>query len=195
MTCQMGASTQVRMRSVSFSLFKSYNKALTYLTDCIKKLPSMPSVKQAKIEMLIRQPAAAVFQAFIDPSITARFWFTKSSGVVATAAQLTWTWEMYNLDVPVQVIEVQPYFKILLKWGDGVHRSTVRWDFKVLGDAMTYVTISNYDFQGSDEEVTAKIIDSTEGFTMVLAGLKAWLEHGIALNLIGDKFPEELRNK
>jgi hypothetical protein len=28
------------------------------------------------------------------------------------------------------------------------------------------------------------------GFTMVLAGLKALLEHGIELNLVGDHHPE-----
>jgi hypothetical protein len=31
--------------------------------------------------------------------------------------------------------------------------------------------------------------DSTEGFTIVLAGLKAWLEFGIRLNLVADRFP------
>jgi hypothetical protein len=28
--------------------------------------------------------------------------------------------------------------------------------------------------------------------TLVLAGAKAWLEHGIALNLVADRFPAEL---
>lgn len=34
----------------------------------------------AKAEMLIRKPAAEVFAAFVDPAITANFWFTKGSG-------------------------------------------------------------------------------------------------------------------
>jgi uncharacterized protein YndB with AHSA1/START domain len=34
----------------------------------------------AKAAMLIRKPVAEVFEAFIDPAITSRFWFTKSSG-------------------------------------------------------------------------------------------------------------------
>jgi hypothetical protein len=33
-----------------------------------------------KAEMLIRKPAAEVFEAFVNPAITSRFWFTKSSG-------------------------------------------------------------------------------------------------------------------
>ena len=35
-------------------------------------------------------------------------------------------------------------------------------------------------------------MESTEGFTLVLAGLKAFLEHDLRLNLIADKFPGDL---
>ena len=31
---------------------------------------------------------------------------------------------------------------------------------------------------------------TTEGFTLVLAGLKALLEHGMRLNLVADRFPK-----
>jgi hypothetical protein len=34
-----------------------------------------------------------------------------------------------------------------------------------------------------------QVTDSTGGFTLVLAGLKALLEHNIQLNLVGDRFP------
>ena len=33
----------------------------------------------AKAEMLIRKPVSEVFQAFIDPEVTRKFWFTKGS--------------------------------------------------------------------------------------------------------------------
>jgi hypothetical protein len=35
-------------------------------------------------------------------------------------------------------------------------------------------------------------MDSTEGFTLVLAGLKALLEHGVKLNLVSDRFPDAI---
>ena len=38
----------------------------------------------AKAEMLIRKPVAEVFEAFVDPEITRRFWFTKSTGRLET---------------------------------------------------------------------------------------------------------------
>lgn len=33
-------------------------------------------------------------------------------------------------------------------------------------------------------------LDSIGGFSLVLAALKAWLEHGIALDLVADRDPE-----
>ena len=43
--------------------------------------------------------------------------------------------------------------------------------------------------KGDTEKLIAQVRDSTEGFALVLAGAKAWLEHGIQLNLVGDRFP------
>jgi hypothetical protein len=34
------------------------------------------------------------------------------------------------------------------------------------------------------------VAGSTEGFSLVLAGLKAFLEHNIRLNLVADRFPK-----
>ena len=31
-------------------------------------------------QMMIKNPISEVFQAFVDPRITTKFWFTKSSG-------------------------------------------------------------------------------------------------------------------
>jgi uncharacterized protein (DUF2249 family) len=38
----------------------------------------------------------------------------------------------------------------------------------------------------------AQALDSTGGFSFVLAGVKAFLEHGIELNLIADHAPDAL---
>ena len=35
-----------------------------------------------------------------------------------------------------------------------------------------------------------QVADSTQGFTLVLAGLKALLEHDVRLDLVADRFPE-----
>jgi hypothetical protein len=40
----------------------------------------------------------------------------------------------------------------------------------------------------------AEAIDSTGGFSLLLAGLKAFLEHGLELNLVVDHEPAALVN-
>jgi hypothetical protein len=55
------------------------------------------------------------------------------------------------------------------------------------------VTIVNSGFAGDADELVQQALDSKGGFTWVLAGAKAWLEHGIELNLVADAFPKGLR--
>jgi hypothetical protein len=54
------------------------------------------------------------------------------------------------------------------------------------------VTIINSGFQGDGDTVVNEALDSKGGFTWVLAGLKALLEHKIELNAIVDAFPKNL---
>ena len=50
-----------------------------------------------KAEMLIRRPVAEVFEAFVDPAVTTKFWFTKSSGRLEAGKRVRWDWEMYGV--------------------------------------------------------------------------------------------------
>jgi uncharacterized protein YndB with AHSA1/START domain len=65
-------------------------------------------------QMLIRKPIATVFDAFIDPSVTKNFWFTKGSDKLETGKTITWEWEMYNISTKVYVKEIQPNNKSAL---------------------------------------------------------------------------------
>lgn len=143
----------------------------------------------AKAAMLIRKPRAEVFEAFIDPAITSRFWFTKSTGLLEPGKHVTWIWEMYNISIDVVVKAIEPDKRILIEWGNYGAMTTVEWIFTPYGDAATYVTITNSGFQGDGDKVVHDAIDSTTGFTWVLAGLKALLEHNLELNAIADAFP------
>lgn len=140
--------------------------------------------------MLIRKPAAQVFEAFIDPEITKNFWFTKGSGKLETGKTITWEWEMYGVSAPVLVKGILPNERIVIEWGEPA--TTVEFNFKAISQNATYVTIKNYGFHQTGDALLHVIKDSTGGFTTVLDGLKAYLEHGINLNLIADKFPKEV---
>jgi len=150
----------------------------------IQQLPS------AKAEMLIRQPVAEVFEAFVDPAITARFWFTKSSGRLEAGKQIQWDWEMYGHSVQVNVKAIEENKRILVEWSAYGAPTMVEWVFTPRADHTTFVSVTNTGFSGNGDEVVKRVIESTEGFTLVLAGLKALLEHGIILNLVPDRFPD-----
>ena len=144
----------------------------------------------AKTEMLIRRPVDEVFTAFIDPAITTKFWFTKSSGRLEVGRQIRWEWEMYNASTDAIVKEIEPNKRILVEWMGYGTPTSIEWIFTSRPDNTTFVSITNSGFQGTEEEIAAQAISSTEGFTFVLAGLKALLEHNINLNLIADRFPD-----
>lgn len=150
-------------------------------------------INSGNSSMLIRKPIQEVFDAFIYPEVTTKFWFTHSSTRLEEGKSLIWTWKMYDLDVPVTVKKIELNKSIIIEWGEGKQKSKVKWEFKSITENATYVTITYSDFQGEGDELIRQIIDSTGGFTMVIAGLKAWMEHGVQLNLIGDKFPKEMR--
>jgi uncharacterized protein YndB with AHSA1/START domain len=146
----------------------------------------------ATASMAIRRPVEEVFKAFTYPEITSNFWYSSSDGFVKEGAKLNWKWDLYGFTIPVKVLDVKPNRKIVIEWGEGKYLSNLMWEFKELNSELTYVTITNYNLQGDGNILTDIIRDSTSGLAFVLAGLKAWLEHGVRLNLSEDKYPKEL---
>ena len=147
----------------------------------------------AKAEMLIRKPVDEVFEAFVDPKITTKFWFTDSNGRLETAKRVTWKWSMYNITADIDVKKVEKHKKIEIEWEYNGVLTQVEWIFTPLGKGATFVSITNSGFGGDGDKITDDALSSKGGFTWVLAGLKAYLEHGIELNLIADAYPKELR--
>lgn len=142
-------------------------------------------------QMMIRKPVAKVFQAFIDPAITKNFWFTKASDKLSIGKTVIWEWEMYGVSAKVLVKEIVKNEKIIIEWNEPP--TTVEFEFQSLTNDSTYVVIKNYGFNLTGDKLIEAIRDNTGGFTTVLDGLKAYLEHNINLNLIADKFPRKLQ--
>jgi uncharacterized protein YndB with AHSA1/START domain len=143
----------------------------------------------AKTGMLIRKPVADVFFAFIDPQVTTKFWFTRSSGRLETGEQVKWEWEMYDASTQVAVKSVEPNTRIVIEWDGYSGRTTVEWKFAPQPDDTTFVSITESGWTGDADELLEYVSSSTQGFTWTLAGLKAFLEHGIQLNLVADRYP------
>src|SRR6266542_2368291 len=95
----------------------------------------------AKAEMLIRKPIAEVFEAFINPEITCKFWFTKSTGRLDTGKYIVWTWEMYDISIEVDVKEIELNKRMVVEWGNHGSMTTVEWMFTPYETDKTYVRI------------------------------------------------------
>ena len=154
------------------------------------QLSQIPTVN---VGMLVRKPPSEAFQAFVDPAITTKFWFTKSSGKMTPGADLRWDWEMYGASTRVAVKEVQANRRIRFEWGDD-KPTTVELHFTPWGDDATYVEVTEAGLNGdSGDEVLARVADATGGFAIVLCALKALLEHGLVLTVVRDAHPKGLR--
>ena len=95
-----------------------------------------------------------------------------------------------SAEVDVKAVELDS--RILIQWtGDGAP-SVVEWLFTPRGPAATLVSITASGFRGDGDEVVRQALAASGGFALVLAGLKAFLEHGLQLNLIADRFPDQL---
>jgi uncharacterized protein YndB with AHSA1/START domain len=96
------------------------------------------------------------------------------------------------LQVKVKTIETNA--RIVIEWpGEGAP-TLVEWTFTPRPDGTTFVSIKHTGFTGEPQAMVQEAIGSTEGFTLVLAGLKGLLEHEVSLNLVSDRFPDGLGN-
>ena len=152
--------------------------------------PQLKQVPVTKTGMLIRRPVADVFEAFVNPDITTKFWFTKSSGRLEAGKQVQWDWEMYGISISLTAKTIEADKRIVIEWPGYRNPTTVEWMFAPQKDGTTFVSITEAGFTGDGDELVKQVTDSTQGFSLVLAGLKALLEHNVRLNLVADRYPK-----
>ena len=121
-----------------------------------------------KTGMLIRKPAAEVFEAFVNPDITTQFWFTRSSGRLAPGAQVEWAWEMYDVSASVTVKAIEPNRQIVIQWPGYSGLSTVEWLFTPHTDDTTFVaTLSVHNADPGDPTYQRDAQTILTGFQML----------------------------
>ena len=147
----------------------------------------------AHTAMLIRRPAHDCYEAFVDPRITSNFWFSDGSARLDSGERVVWTWAMYGASTEVAVKHLVADRKIVVEWNHAtLDATTVEWTFAERGNGATFVDIVNYGFSGDGDGQIEKLIDTVGGFSLVLAGAKAWLEHNLRLRMIEDRHPDML---
>jgi uncharacterized protein YndB with AHSA1/START domain len=147
-------------------------------------------------EMLIRRPASEVFEAFVNPDVTTQFWFTKGSGRLEEGKTVTWTWGQFGVSADITVTSIELNELIQFQWPSGEEDSafrTVELSFESKPEGTTFVEVVESGFNKDNSDFSSlieQIAGQTEGWALVLSALKAWLEHGINLNLISDHKPD-----
>ena len=97
---------------------------------------------------------------------------------------------MYDISIPITAKAIEPNKRMVIEWPGYSGLSTVEWMFVPQEDGTTFVSITEAGFTGDGDELVKQVTASTQGFTLVLAGLKALLEHNIRLNLVADRYPK-----
>ena len=143
----------------------------------------------ANIELLIRRPVAQVFDAFVNPDVITKFWFNRTSGPLEANGSVNWYWDLYGASTTVRVLALEQDKRIYIEWDvDSEHPSRVEWTFEDRGADGTYVSVINSGFDSDADDLIGRVVDATGGFALVLAAAKAYLEHGVALNIVADRF-------
>jgi uncharacterized protein YndB with AHSA1/START domain len=136
----------------------------------------------ARAKMLIRAPAAEVFEAFADPRRISEFWLKSSSGPLARGAHVEWEFMVPGARETVDVIEFARDSHIKFQWSSGI---VVDITLEQRAEGATRVTVVVSGFSGPDAAIQA--VNATEGFAIVLCDLKALLETGKSGGMVRDK--------
>ena len=95
-----------------------------------------------------------------------------------------------HVSIQVTAKAIEPNRRIVIEWPGYSGPTTVEWTFAPLDDHATFVRVTESGFSGNGDQLAKYVADSTQGFTLMLAGLKALLEHGVRLNLVADRYPK-----
>src|SRR5918994_6501331 len=91
------------------------------------------------VGMLIRKPVDEVFDAFINPDVTTKFWFTKGSGRLEVGKEVQWDWEMYDISITVKPKSIETNQRIAIEWPGYKGPTTVEWVFTPHENDSTFV--------------------------------------------------------
>ena len=139
-----------------------------------------------KVSAHISKPVAEVFEAVVDPDKLSGYFTTGGAkGRLETGATVTWDFADFPGAFPVQVVEVVPQKKIVLRWDANdpgePYQTTVTMAFEPLDDgARTLVSISEEGWRQSEAGLKASY-GNCQGWSQMQCALKAYLEHGINL--------------
>lgn len=128
-------------------------------------------------------PAAKVFEAVADPAqLSQHFTMGGARGRMDTGATVTWEFADFPGAFDVQVIEAAPARRIAFDWphpsSPGANRVTFTFDEFAPG--RTRVTVTETGWQPTAPDLQSAY-GNVMGWSYMLAAMRVWLDHGIAM--------------
>lgn len=147
-----------------------------------------------KVEARVARPVEQVFEAVADPAQLSKYFTTGGAvGRLETGATVQWDFADFPGAFPVEVVEVEPNRRIVLRWEanegppeDGqatagaAYMTTVVFGFEPLDDGRTLVTVEESGWRDTPGGLKASY-GACMGWSQMLCALKVWVEHGINL--------------
>ena len=139
------------------------------------------SKQLVKVALPLRSQISEAFRAFVDPAVITKFWLASTNGALAKGATVEWHFMVPGAVETVAVTEFDVDRRIAFTWSSGVN---VDIRFSEFGEGGTLVAIKASGFNDGDIE---GIVNTTEGFSIVLCDLKTLLESGQSAGLVRSK--------
>ena len=149
-----------------------------------------------KVMIHVARPVGEVFEAVADPGQLSSYFTTGgASGRLEAGKTVTWDFHDFPGAFPVEVDEVVPNERIVLRWeaaeGEQVsderisitpagYQTTVTMTFKPTQDGRTLVEIEETGWRETESGLQASY-GNCMGWSQMLAALKMWVEHRINL--------------
>jgi uncharacterized protein YndB with AHSA1/START domain len=152
-----------------------------------------------RVAARISKPVHEVFEAVADPQKLSQYFTTGGAkGRLETGATVSWDFHDYPGAFPVEVVEVVPDERIVLKWAasegeapnlsdaeekiaDAGYKTTVTMTFSPVDDGRrTLVEIAEEGWRENQGALDASY-GNAQGWSQMLCALKVWIEHGINL--------------
>ena len=154
-----------------------------------------------RVAARISRPVRDVFEAVADPGQLSNYFTTGGAqGRLETGATVTWDFHDFPGAFPVEVVEVVPDERIVLRWdasegeapnlsdnpprsemATAPYKTTVTMTFAPLdGGSRTLVEIREEGWRETQGALDASY-GNCQGWSQMLCALKVWLEHSINL--------------
>jgi uncharacterized protein YndB with AHSA1/START domain len=143
----------------------------------------------AKASIRVRRPVVEVFSAFADPEKMGRYWFTRRDDGLKQGESVSFFMgpaaDAFSFDV--QVIAFDEPHRIEIEWGGPDEIPTqVTFTFDETDAGDTLLAVEETGFGGGGGDTIQRALDSTGGFNQVIVAAKAFIEHGVEVNVVSD---------